>query len=122
MFCFWYVVFLMIRRPPRSTRTDTLFPYTTLFRSAMRTAYVGNDVAQRLEAMQRFWFQEGADRPDYAGYVAMARAAARLPVTAEVGENIAPLIGSVLAAGLDRNAVAWSNIPDQISEIGRAHV
>src|SRR3546814_1491889 len=30
-FCFLF--FLMIRRPPRSTRTDTLFPYTTLFRS-----------------------------------------------------------------------------------------
>src|SRR3546814_13775980 len=31
----WYALlfFLMIRRPPRSTRTDTLFPYTTLFRS-----------------------------------------------------------------------------------------
>src|SRR3546814_15775163 len=29
----WFVFFLMIRRPPRSTRTDTLFPYTTLFRS-----------------------------------------------------------------------------------------
>src|SRR3546814_15576617 len=28
-----WVFFLMIRRPPRSTRTDTLFPYTTLFRS-----------------------------------------------------------------------------------------
>src|SRR3546814_8349152 len=27
--------FLIIRRPPRSTRTDTLFPYTTLFRSAL---------------------------------------------------------------------------------------
>src|SRR3546814_8473502 len=27
--------FLMIRRPPRSTRTDTLFPYTTLFRSVL---------------------------------------------------------------------------------------
>src|SRR3546814_2145661 len=27
------LVFFMIRRPPRSTRTDTLFPYTTLFRS-----------------------------------------------------------------------------------------
>src|SRR3546814_4443494 len=27
--------FLMIRRPPRSTRTDTLFPYTTLFRSGL---------------------------------------------------------------------------------------
>src|SRR3546814_13494261 len=28
-----YFFFIMIRRPPRSTRTDTLFPYTTLFRS-----------------------------------------------------------------------------------------
>src|SRR3546814_11344797 len=34
----------MIRRPPRSTRTDTLFPYTTLFRSVGATyyAYPGN--------------------------------------------------------------------------------
>src|SRR3546814_14602897 len=30
---FDFFFFLMIRRPPRSTRTDTLFPYTTLFRS-----------------------------------------------------------------------------------------
>src|SRR3546814_11831663 len=30
--CLYYFFFLMIRRPPRSTRTDTLFPYTTLFR------------------------------------------------------------------------------------------
>src|SRR3546814_4988776 len=30
------VFFLMIRRPPRSTRTDTLFPYPTLFRSPRR--------------------------------------------------------------------------------------
>src|SRR3546814_15105291 len=29
-----FFFFLMIRRPPRSTRTDTLFPYTTLFRSS----------------------------------------------------------------------------------------
>src|SRR3546814_19398837 len=33
-FVFCCMFFLMIRRPPRSTRTDTLFPYTTLFRSA----------------------------------------------------------------------------------------
>src|SRR3546814_20060465 len=33
----------MIRRPPRSTRTDTLFPYTTLFRSLLAIAW---DVAQ----------------------------------------------------------------------------
>src|SRR3546814_159205 len=32
------LLFLMIRRPPRSTLTDTLFPYTTLFRSALAFA------------------------------------------------------------------------------------
>src|SRR3546814_14204498 len=31
----YFFFFLMIRRPPRSTRTDTLFPYTTLFRSGL---------------------------------------------------------------------------------------
>src|SRR3546814_13199071 len=39
------ICFLMIRRPPRSTRTDTLFPYTTLFRShALR---IGEALADR---------------------------------------------------------------------------
>src|SRR3546814_15629570 len=39
--CFF---FLMIRRPPRSTRTDTLFPYTTLFRSLSAWIFdAGND-------------------------------------------------------------------------------
>src|SRR3546814_9119573 len=33
MYYHFIFFFLMIRRPPRSTRTDTLFPYTTLFRS-----------------------------------------------------------------------------------------
>src|SRR3546814_7579982 len=37
----------MIRRPPRSTRTDTLFPYTTLFRSLVESAHV---LVQRLSA------------------------------------------------------------------------
>src|SRR3546814_3418877 len=32
----------MIRRPPRSTRTDTLFPYTTLFRSLLERCGVGS--------------------------------------------------------------------------------
>src|SRR3546814_19887414 len=36
--CSLFFLFLMIRRPPRSTRTDTLFPYTTLFRSGLRRA------------------------------------------------------------------------------------
>src|SRR3546814_1377354 len=47
MLCCWHdcaglcVFFLMIRRPPRSTRTDTLFPYTTLFRSIAERPWVG---------------------------------------------------------------------------------
>src|SRR3546814_4215046 len=35
----------MIRRPPRSTRTDTLFPFTTLFRSRSRNPAPGSKVA-----------------------------------------------------------------------------
>src|SRR3546814_2649293 len=38
IYVFHFVFFLMIRRPPRSTRTDTLFPYTTLFRSTCPVA------------------------------------------------------------------------------------
>src|SRR3546814_8477618 len=37
-----FFFFLMIRRPPRSTRTDTLFPYTTLFRSRFRTVWISD--------------------------------------------------------------------------------
>src|SRR3546814_11167431 len=44
--------FLMIRRPPRSTRTDTLFPYTTLFRSSPR---IKSGVTRREKS--RFCFQ-----------------------------------------------------------------
>src|SRR3546814_14327825 len=38
------VFFLMIRQPPRSTRTDTLFPYTTLFRSSGVSANTDNTI------------------------------------------------------------------------------
>src|SRR3546814_2747399 len=41
--------FLMIRRPPRSTRTDTLFPYTTLFRSNPMVYGGAMDVAESLK-------------------------------------------------------------------------
>src|SRR3546814_2375452 len=39
----------MIRRPPRSTRTDTLFPYTTLFRSPLHLVAVGIDLSDQVE-------------------------------------------------------------------------
>src|SRR3546814_9527030 len=47
MYLYALFFFLMIRRPPRSTRTDTLFPYTTLFRSDLDLA-VGERRDQRL--------------------------------------------------------------------------
>src|SRR3546814_12538080 len=62
--CFYYSAlvlylmlffFLMIRRPPRSTRTDTLFPYTTLFRSAAAHA-AGMFLDQFLEWNAHFLF------------------------------------------------------------------
>src|SRR3546814_14416443 len=50
--------FLMIRRPPRSTRTDTLFPYTTLFRSRLgcrcrRRFGIGGGLLARAGRQQR---------------------------------------------------------------------
>src|SRR3546814_19491589 len=44
--------FLMIRRPPRSTRTDTRFPYTTLFRSGAAGQFL--DPADQVIAVARF--------------------------------------------------------------------
>src|SRR3546814_2788443 len=45
----------MIRRPPRSTRTDTLFPYTTLFRS--QTAFVFGSTAAALTLLSSPWLR-----------------------------------------------------------------
>src|SRR3546814_13640310 len=56
-----FFFFLMIRRPPRSTRTDTLFPYTTLFRSADRLSTVFNISAREPDGRQP---DAAARRPD----------------------------------------------------------
>src|SRR3546814_10620804 len=47
----------MIRRPPRSTRTDTLFPYTTLFRSTLRSEAGGDRRVDQILA----WLSEEFD-------------------------------------------------------------
>src|SRR3546814_17503739 len=55
----------MIRRPPRSTRTDTLFPYTTLFRSALWNSIILEErlKAQLLsQAMLNFTMRGKVDR------------------------------------------------------------
>src|SRR3546814_18605749 len=59
--CFFF--FLMVRRPPRSTRTDTLFPYTTLFRSlpqaASRAVAYWNNRSKSLAAFHGPWTRTG---------------------------------------------------------------
>src|SRR3546814_3727796 len=52
-----FFFFLMIRRPPRSTRTDTLFPYTTLFRSRPGSSRDGiaDPDAQQHRRARRLW-------------------------------------------------------------------
>src|SRR3546814_5552133 len=66
----------MIRRPPRSTRTDTLFPYTTLFRSrdAFEAFYVAmlrgeftdyKERDRRWNELRRSFAQAGIQLPDY---------------------------------------------------------
>src|SRR3546814_21146060 len=53
----------MIRRPPRSTRTDTLFPYTTLFRSPGRYAPPRRVVPSYVRPEYGPWQAGGRDRP-----------------------------------------------------------
>src|SRR3546814_10960959 len=55
--------FLMIRRPPRSTRTDTLFPYTTLFRAQRRHAEAGAGQGHAIMRRQGD-FQAAAERSE----------------------------------------------------------
>src|SRR3546814_17249621 len=61
----------MIRRPPRSTRTDTLFPYTTLFRSCKKPGWSGAKLAQQRHRRGRVALLRCADEIDED--VALAR-------------------------------------------------
>src|SRR3546814_19811378 len=70
--CFF---FLIIRRPPRSTRTDTLFPYTTLFRSGVLMEPGARDAARlvRRRAGDRGVRRQGAARRDGRRVAAVRR-------------------------------------------------
>src|SRR3546814_3309499 len=98
----------MIRRPPRSTRTDTLFPYTTLFRS---TGFVlGNRTIETKKAPQG------------------GRGAERAPVTArarfrEPGLNPFDVdLFDLSSTGFRMVTSFRPQIGKHIWEIGRAHV
>src|SRR3546814_1503736 len=79
----------MVRRPPRATRTDTLFPYTTLFRSAGR------------RALQRFGHAAAQPRSEMAPAPRVVA-----PITGHAGDYPAPgfaLCGSRRAPDLCRS-------------------
>src|SRR3546814_2683303 len=68
----FFFFFLMILRPPRSTRTDTLFPYTTLFRSRFQQLRRAPDARQRILDLMRQDRRRADGGARAAGRAAMA--------------------------------------------------
>src|SRR3546814_4627924 len=127
----WFLFFLMIRRPPRSTLTDTLFPYTTLFRSRQGWRRDGEDAARRrcrtARGQQRHRAYPGSAHPVSALSVRRDR---RTAVSAAM--NAQPLPAAVIAhlhGALPRERVLLDpadcivyGYDNSKREIGRAHV
>src|SRR3546814_1297737 len=93
----------MIRRPPRSTRTDTLFPYTTLFRSQR----IEQDARQRLEGGQRMGTAVD-DLQRVAGQLQRVSAGIWLDRLKEWLSDALNGLGLILAAALD---FQWAQEP-----------
>lgn len=83
---------------------------------ALRDAYVGNSPEERLSAMQGLWSGAGNPIARHARQVLTAYAAARMPPSEELADEAAPLIASMLTAGLDANALRWSSVIAKGSE------
>src|SRR3546814_2895673 len=72
--------FLMIRRPPRSTRTDTLFPYTTLFRSHAGSPPMAWELHQVTDwALSSFPIQKQKRRHSPTGFRQIGRSEEHTP-------------------------------------------
>ncbi len=74
----------------------------------LRTAYVGATPDERLAAMRSLW--DGGADPEarYSRQVLTAYAAARMPVSGDFSGDAPDLVASMLAAGLDQNALKWA--------------
>src|SRR3546814_6616374 len=78
----------MIRRPPRSTRTDTLFPYTTLFRSAFKhLAFVLVQRFAVVEAAAQFGQEASLAEIDGERFGAVDAVGLRAGVLAEIEQR-----------------------------------
>ena len=76
--------------------------------TTLRSAYVAEQPADRLTAMRALWDGGADEEARYSRQVLTAYAAARLPVMADYAAQAPELIASMLAAGLDQNALRWS--------------
>ena len=82
----------------------------------LRDAYVAETPAERLTAMKALW-DEGTDPlKRYSRQVLTAYAAARMPASEDQADEAGPLVASMLAAGLDANALRWAAVIDKGSE------
>ena len=79
----------------------------------LRDAYVAPAASDRMSAIRDVWSDA---EPDYARQVLTAYAAARLTPSSDFEADAADLIASMLAAGLERDALRWSEIVDEGSE------
>src|SRR3546814_10275513 len=111
-FCVFF--FLMIRRPPRSTRTDTLFPYTTLFRSAAPRR------AERPEHRDPQWREGRARRVDRHPRRRRPERPGRHPEAARTARAVAD--GREAVRRLARRPPGLGQQAPGLEEIGRAHV
>src|SRR3546814_5694204 len=107
----------MIRRPPRSTRTDTLFPYTTLFRSPGDeiTSFNGSRIIMAADVRQHIMIQ-----PNKAVEIEILRGNAARKLTATLSEQtVQDDIGNSAKIGF-----LGVELPQAFerSQIGRAHV
>ncbi|WP_298282538.1 hypothetical protein [Novosphingobium sp.] len=74
----------------------------------LRTAYVGQAQDERLDAIRTLWGDGSDPERAFSGLVLTSRAAARVIPAEGLSTSAAPLIASMLTAGLDRNALKWA--------------
>ena len=79
---------------------------------ALRNAYVGDSPAQRMSAIRQLWDGGGDSQARYSRQVLTAYASARMPVAGAFKQDAGELVVSMLAAGLDRNALRWAGEVD----------
>src|SRR3546814_16045611 len=115
----------MLRRPPRSTRTDTLFPYTTLFRSPVDAKTSTGELRERARfpfifaaVQRRFWMTIKSGAGSGSG-----AAPASLPRDVPERQHLRhPRRGSLPEALLGREVARIAERAEHDVEIGRAHV